>query len=185
MCIWICLEVFLSVVLREPSLAGAPLLTLLIAGSWSSSVFAWVRRHECGRSRKLYLCDFKLIPELTGNFSLHCRLVNVQHHYFFFLVWKQLTASSTLTEPLTQSPHTVSALISTCLSATVNPHSITLSHAYKCLGRAVKVAEGCYKSQEPFVPSLSPLSLLHVIAPPPPPFPRSSDLQPTPSPGFL
>lgn len=51
-CIWVCLEVFLSVVLREPSLAGAPLLTLLIAGSWSSSVFAWVRRHECGRSSK-------------------------------------------------------------------------------------------------------------------------------------
>lgn len=72
-----------------------------------------------------------------------------------------------LTEPLTQSPHTVSALISTCLSATVNPHPITLSHAYKCLARAVKVAEGRYKSQEPFVPSLSPhLSLLHPIAPP-------------------
>lgn len=68
-CIWVCLEVFLSVVPRELSLAGAPLLTLLIAGSWSSSVFAWLRRHECGRSSKFYLRDFKLIPELTGNVS--------------------------------------------------------------------------------------------------------------------
>lgn len=165
-CIWLCLEVILSVVLHELSLAGTPLLTLLIAGSWSSSVFAWVRRDECGRSSKLYLHDFKLIPELPGSFSLHCRLVNVQNHDFFFLVWKQLTASPTLKEPPAQSPHTVSALISTCLSTTVNPHSITPSHAYKCLARAVKVAEGRYKSQKPFVPSLSPhLSLLHPIAP--------------------
>lgn len=54
-------------------------------------------------------------------------------------------------------------------------------HTYKCLARAVKVAEGRYKSQEPFVPSLPPpyLSLLHPITPPPPPFLRSSDLQPT------
>lgn len=82
----------------------------------------------------------------------------------------------------TEPPHTVSALTSTCLSATVDPHSITPSLAYKCLARAVKVAEGRYKSQEPFVPSPPPpphLSLLHPIAPPPPPFLRSSDLQPT------
>ena len=166
-CIWACLEVFLSMVLRKPSLAGALLLTLLIAGSWSSSVFDWVRKHQCGRSSKLYLHDFKVIPELTGNLSSHCRRANVQNHYFFFLVWKQLSASPTLTEPLTQSPHTVSALISTCLSATVNPQPITLSHAYKCLARAVKVAEGGYKSQEPFMPFLPHLSLLHPIVPPP------------------
>lgn len=36
-----------------------------------------------------------------------------------------------------------------CLSAMVNPHPITPSHAYKCLARAVKVAEGHYKSQKP------------------------------------
>lgn len=131
-------------------------------------MFAWVRRHECGRSNKLYLCDFKLIPELTGNFSLHWRLVNVQNHYFFFLVWKQLTASPTLTEPPTQSPHTASALISTCLSATVNPHPITPCHSYKCLARAVKVAEVCYKSQEPSVSFLSPISHYFILQPPAP-----------------
>lgn len=39
-CIWVCLKVFPTVFQRGRSLAGTPLLTLLIAGSWSRSVFA-------------------------------------------------------------------------------------------------------------------------------------------------
>lgn len=70
-----------------------------------------------------------------------------------YSVWCLQERAHTQDKPQMQSPHSVSGLISTSLvfPQQADPQPITPCRTYKNLARAVKLAEGHYKSQKAFV----------------------------------